>query len=381
MPKKQLETASERLSRLTESTSERLIREQLDSPLERIREQTEAATSVFRDDAFSRIARGALGTGEFARAARGLVGSDAFGRAAQGLAASDKLSEAVRGVAASQSMLASAQFRSDLSKTVAALTRVSDQLSPTVSAISKALDTGGLMARTQAITEHLQSAIASGYLDRLSTFDTGALSGLASSTLLNDRMFDAQKSLSALTSNMMGTTYPATPLSEELRQGLARWAENLAPELPEEDREEIRAKIERATRRPLTLSEWLGIIGILITIAIWISDSTDFTDQDRAALANVRSDVEHLTSLAVEEISRNEHFATLPQGFIIHGGNVREEPHGSAQQTHRLAKDTTVGILAKSERWYFITFRQPGTGDWGEGWIWGGSVELMSPDT
>lgn len=80
---------------------------------------------------------------------------------------------------------------------------------------------------------------------------------------------------------------------------------------------------------------------------------------------------------ALAELRRIE---ALPRACVRSAANVREAPAQKAERIARLGQNTTLAIEEKKGRWLRVIYADPLTQKLAVGWVWRGSVELLSED-
>ncbi|MBV7256273.1 SH3 domain-containing protein [Pacificimonas sp. WHA3] len=80
---------------------------------------------------------------------------------------------------------------------------------------------------------------------------------------------------------------------------------------------------------------------------------------------------------ALSELKRIEE---LPKAFVRNAANVREAPGQEAERIARLGQNAMLAIEERKGRWLRVIYADPLTQELPEGWVWRGSVELLSED-
>ena len=70
----------------------------------------------------------------------------------------------------------------------------------------------------------------------------------------------------------------------------------------------------------------------------------------------------------------------LPRAFVPEAANVRAAPEQKAKRIARLSANTMLAIEEKNGRWLRVIYADTFTEELAEGWVWGGSVELLADD-
>ncbi len=158
--------------------------------------------------------------------------------------------------------------------------------------------------------------------------------------------------------------------------------------------QEIGTKLDQPseTGKPLKAYDaWqlIQFLWLVFTAYAMIAGWGDYTKDDRTRDEVTAVNVERIEALdqmrevesaiaeasALTEIARiNE----LPRAYVRDVANVRVAPEQKAERLARLRQDTMVAIEAKKGRWLRIIYADPLTEELAEGWVWGGSIELMS---
>ena len=158
--------------------------------------------------------------------------------------------------------------------------------------------------------------------------------------------------------------------------------------------QEIGTKLDQPseTGKPLKVYDaWqlIQFLWLVFTAYAMIAGWGDYTKDDRTRDEVTAVNVERIEALdqmrevesaiaeasALTEIARiNE----LPRAYVRDVANVRVAPEQKAERLARLRQDTMVAIEAKKGRWLRIIYADPLTEELAEGWVWGGSIELMS---
>lgn len=129
---------------------------------------------------------------------------------------------------------------------------------------------------------------------------------------------------------------------------------------------------------------WL-VFSIYAMIAEW----GDYTEQDRARDKSTANAVERIEisqrmndvetaiaeASALAEMSR---INALPKAFVREAAYVREAPEQKAKRTAHLGASTMLAIEEKNGRWWRVIYANTLTEEHAEGWVWGGSVELLA---
>jgi hypothetical protein len=129
---------------------------------------------------------------------------------------------------------------------------------------------------------------------------------------------------------------------------------------------------------------WL-VLSVYAMIAGW----GDYTEQDRArdeATANAVERIEirqHMNEVeaAIAEASalaEMNRINAMPRAFVREAANVRVAPEQNAKRIARIAANTMLGINERNGRWLRVIYADPLTEELAEGWVWGGSVELLA---
>lgn len=131
---------------------------------------------------------------------------------------------------------------------------------------------------------------------------------------------------------------------------------------------------------------WL-VFSVYAMIAGW----GDYTEQDRArdeATANAVERIEIAQHMNDAEAMIAEASAlaemirinALPRAFVREAANIRVAPEQSAKRIARLGANTMLAIEEKNGRWRRVIYADTFTRELAEGWVWGGSVELIADD-
>lgn len=174
-------------------------------------------------------------------------------------------------------------------------------------------------------------------------------------------------------------------------EGLRPLAVEMASQIDLDD-DDIAALAEGAKEGRLTLSKLWQLIQYLLAAytVVTIFLGHGYNPDDRArdqetaqqvaqnsdALAAMREDIECILAECIAA-AETEYLASLPKAFVKSGANVRAEPLQSGERISRLGANVAVAIERKEGRWYYVKFIDPLASEMAEGWIWGGSLELM----
>lgn len=130
---------------------------------------------------------------------------------------------------------------------------------------------------------------------------------------------------------------------------------------------------------------------MVFTMYAMIAGWGDYTEEDcdrdnKTAEAveriEVRAGVQEIETAiaAASALAELRRIEALPRTYVLSAANVREAPAQKAERIARLGQNTMLAIEEKKGRWLRVIYADPLTQELAEGWVWRGSVELLSED-
>lgn len=130
---------------------------------------------------------------------------------------------------------------------------------------------------------------------------------------------------------------------------------------------------------------------MIFTMYAMIAGWGDYTEDDRdrdnktaetLERIEVRQGMQEIETAIAEASALAElrRIEALPRAYVRSAANVREAPAQKAERIARLAQNTMLAIEEKKGRWLRVIYADPLTQELAEGWVWHGSVELLSED-
>jgi len=135
----------------------------------------------------------------------------------------------------------------------------------------------------------------------------------------------------------------------------------------------------------------IQFLWMVFTMYAMLAGWGDYTEDDRkrdneTAEAVVRIEVRQQMleiEAAIAEASvlaELTRINTLPRAYVRNAVNIRKASYQKAERIARLGQNSILAIEEKKGRWLRVIYADPLTQELAEGWVWRGSVELLSGD-
>lgn len=159
---------------------------------------------------------------------------------------------------------------------------------------------------------------------------------------------------------------------------------------------EIGTQLDQPTADGKTLGiyeawELIQFFWMIFTMYAMIAGWGEYTEDDRdrdnktaeaVDRIEVREGMQEIETAIAEASALAElrRIEALPRAFVRSAANVREAPTQKAERVARLGPNTMLAIEEKKGPWLRVIYADPLTQELAEGWMWHGSVELLSED-
>ena len=144
--------------------------------------------------------------------------------------------------------------------------------------------------------------------------------------------------------------------------------------------------------RTINPAHWTPSDILAVLLFLYAYYDQPFTEADRQSLHNaeVHSEQAHESSEKIlraldafnhaQSAQREflDYVSNLPGGMVARRAYVRKRPDGSAKRIVTLHEGAPVAVVESQGRWRKVIYRDLLTDELRDGWVWGGSIEMLN---